>query len=359
MLEISPLRETVYVILVVLCAFKAASGAGSVEIHSPHNNSQFAVQCPCIVSIFLPSDTANVNIYVANRPHQKHHSGPTSFSYILHPVIVNDGFQNYTWIRTVKYRFKNFQSEHLFLSFLFGSNFERTNEIPQVSLNYNGGGSVCPILFPEHPPISVNSLDKTPENNLGGTARIVGGSPSNYDIAAYLVLFSTPTKNGPARTCTGTLVSSGLAVSAAHCKLSNLTNAIIGTEDPSSVQWKQAFVKEFIPHPKFNMSDGVSSSARYDIAYVRLYGHIPDHVRFMKLNIRREVTKSSFNARTVGYGILRSQMIYSNPSLTLHQVDLPIVSGPRCVEIYNRLSVDIDDTLQICAGYENHECGAW
>lgn len=346
-------------IAILILVLEAVRGTVGMEVRSPRNNSDIPVQCPCDVSIFLPVAATNLKISIVSHPYLRSTDESILYKYVLRPVVVDNVFQNYTGMQTVKYRFKYFQKKHLILNFQYSKNIEDRDKLPFVSLYYDDHGSACPILFPEHPPLSVNQLSQEIERTPEKIFRIVGGVPSSFEIASYLVLFTTSTNNGPARTCTGTLVSPDLAISAAHCRLSKISKAIIGTEDPSNAPWEHATVKQFTPHPKFNMSSGVSMSAKYDIAYVRLEGHIPDRVRFMKVNTRREIPKAASNARAVGYGILKSQMIQSNPSLILHQVDLPLIRGSKCTKIYNQLSVDITESLQICAGYEGHDCGAW
>lgn len=346
-------------VVVLVFNLEAVRVTVGLEIRSPRNNSNIPIQCPCNVSIFLPLGTARLRISIVSHPHLRSTDESILYKYVLRPVIVDNAFQNDTSVEMVKYRFKYFQKRHLSLNFQYSKNLEGNDKLSLVSLFYDDRGSACPILFPEHPPLSVNQLGRKVEGTSEKISRIVGGVPSSFEIASYLVLFTTSTNNGPARTCTGTLVSAKLAISAAHCGLSQNSKAIIGTEDPFNAPWEHATVKQFIPHPKFNMSSGVSLSAKYDIAYVRLEGHIPEHARFMKVNARRDVPKAASNARAAGYGILKSQMIQSNPSLILHQVDLPLISGPKCTKIYSQLSVHISETLQICAGYEGHDCGAW
>lgn len=326
-------------------------------VHSPLNSSIIRVSCPCIIDISAPQGVSELNITVALNSsytatgHERQH-------FTLHPIVPTAGTES-TFNHFFKYRLKNFQRNELVITFGYGIGYGYAHEPPLVTLLYDYDSTHCPILFAQHPP-TIAGVRNDPDYKAYGTAsHVVGGAESGHAIAAYLVLFTTWTPSGSSRTCTGTMLSSTLAVTAAHCNLSSLTTVTIGTESPDSATWESARVAEFVPHPQFNIHKGVSLSSMYDIAYVRLVGFVPDHVRFMTVASTGHFLNSAPNARVLGYGILQPQMLHSNPALRLHQVDLPLIKGSQCAQMYKQLSIDIVDAMQICAGYVNKNCGAW
>lgn len=256
--------------------------------------------------------------------------------------------------------------------------------------------STCPVRLPQHPPQTNPDAEKTPslriasvhprerhttgENwrtqslplraaqarqervasarRVSAASRIIGGDLANADLANYLVLLQTLVPIGIA-SCSGTLVSPTVIITAAHCML-DMTTQVIFQRSLGIPSTRYIHVSSVHIYPDYYGNISSPRSPSVDIAYVRLESRAPLWAKFMKVNMNRSIPVESSFVRNAGYGITNQSQEMSNENFNLYQVDVPLVRDRLCAWIYGIPWQSVLDGRIVCAGYSYKSgCGAW
>lgn len=175
--------------------------------------------------------------------------------------------------------------------------------------------------------------------------RIVNGDTSGSDLARYLVRVEP----SPKRLCTGTLISSRIVVTAAHCNVDTSSKLYIGGRDESEGVYRS--VSRVWTRREYRL-DPNGTGAQYDFAVLELSQDAPDGAGIMSIAEDAAIPRPDTYARVAGYGMLETGVM--NPTESLYQVDVPITDDATCENTYIRDKINLQ--RQVCAGYPNGGC---
>lgn len=197
-----------------------------------------------------------------------------------------------------------------------------------------------------------DSSNKTDIHKL--EPRIVGGHAAGGDLAGSLVMLV-----GDGMMCSGTLVALTVVITAAHCNVrgGGLWTAYVGGQ--TGLSGTAISVADVI---KMGEDKGEGQGLKYDFAILTLASEAPNGSRPMRVNVNASVPRAGSFARVAGYGNTDESPSSGNYDFILYQVDLPITTKDKCIDIYNAgheeegyPGIDIDHKRQICAGYERRD----
>lgn len=221
--------------------------------------------------------------------------------------------------------------------------------------------SRCPALLDQQQSNgNINNTEaQTHENSA--VPRVVGGDVSGAAIAASLVYFLIRSRDGRARSCSGTLVSSRTVITAAHCGVDTDSIAYLGGRQGYPSSGKRYSVSDVHTAPLFSsLPENDFRRFYYDVAVVTLSKDAPANSNFMLVNVNRSLPLPGSAVRVAGYGILAHDDLSSNKHSVLHHVDVPVVPGKSCRSLYAKNDVNINYDYQVCAGYVGRGgCDSW
>lgn len=203
----------------------------------------------------------------------------------------------------------------------------------------------CPVVLP----------------NARSMLRIVGGVAPTDSGLPFMVAFHRMNATGrEIFFCTGSLLSSQWALTAAHCPVTSKSVAYVGGRDAASGQLVQ--IETVTKHPKFMFERWkIREVMDDDIAVVKFTEPFKGSFSTVRINSNSKVPEGGSYARAAGYGLTDPNE--ANSFGSLRQVDLPIKSSLRCQILFMTsggigfpLGFQIKDKLQMCAGYENGGC---
>ena len=176
------------------------------------------------------------------------------------------------------------------------------------------------------------------------SVRIIGGEPVQHSDFSWMVSLGWKNTSGTDRHfCGGSLVTSNLVLTAAHCVYElnpGEVDIFYGTNLLSdSESGRRVNISEFIVHPQYrpNLFD-------YDIALIRLESDI-EAVEFLQIIPDDFQVVTDQMTSVIGWGI--TDVSVGVVSDSLQQVDVPIVSQETCREIYPTSLTE----RMLCAGY--------
>lgn len=233
-----------------------------------------------------------------------------------------------------------------------GAPFDPSDYIVRIR-PVNHTGKTCPVKLSPDPPATrryvihdTSRPEGTPE------PRIVGGDFASPNLAPYMVVVYLPGE----RFCSGALLSSRWAVTAAHCAVNTtFTLGVLTTQayrDGVSINISRVF-----QHPKYG---GTGLPRQNDIALIELAEPAPASAKFMKLNADAAMPREGEFVRIAGYGTISYLNAFIDEApRRLRQVDLPITTHSKCLKAYELWEI-ISKKKQICAGYfDDGGCDAW
>jgi trypsin len=182
-------------------------------------------------------------------------------------------------------------------------------------------------------------------SNSAVLTKIVGGEQVGTDTWGWAVSIRV----GTSHICGGSLISSTLVLTAAHCLMSLKTASTLRINVGSkylSVIRQQRSVSNFYIHKNYD-----SNTFANDIAIIRLSSPINKNDQSVALICLPSIKNSDYPSTgasvvAIGWGVLLSDS--KTPSNTLQQVTLQILSktATNC-----RRSIR-NDTIQFCAGVQ-------
>ncbi len=242
------------------------------------------------------------------------------------------------------------------ISFFLGANQRYQLEI-SVSAVHRSDTSLYRLYINGEPVLLINS-DIDPGDHFfyfytgirQEESKITGGASadiSNFPWQVYL-------ESGNFR-CGGTIISGNWVLTAAHCTIDDLGNAIpaasmdviVGANSPASgLQGKKYFVSQVIANENFNHNTLVNDIALLKISQTINYPNAAPIKLVSALDAAAGLTAPGVLAWITGYGL-----IVANPPVfptTLQKVQLPIVSNTQASVVW-----PVIPSTDLMAGYLN------
>jgi secreted trypsin-like serine protease len=184
-------------------------------------------------------------------------------------------------------------------------------------------------------------------------SRIIGGKSAKPQRYPYFTYLSSFTKSGQVFFCGGSLVSSDVVLTAAHC----ITNffepvvkikAYVNYTQSIAVTWnltEYVYVRDaiaWIPHNNFDQR-----RFQNDIALIILNNPVYE-VSPVKLNNDTDLLSDNNTVSTIGHGIV-SQGATPGFPYYLNEVEISIVSFEDCNDMNSYKGLVVNETM-ICAG---------
>mmetsp|Transcript_26685 Transcript_26685/g.44074 ORF Transcript_26685/g.44074 Transcript_26685/m.44074 type:complete len:460 (+) Transcript_26685:96-1475(+) len=184
------------------------------------------------------------------------------------------------------------------------------------------------------------------------STRIIGGTPAPPNKYPYYV--SLRRARSDSHYCGGSLITSTLVLSAAHCQSSSTTllpNAVIGQTDSTNPnEGERIPVIQQLVHPKYGnviLQDGTPGPApNYDFMLLRLERPVslPNNMQYVQLyNVNSSSSGGEYNlwnkndihltnqpVTVMGHGYTRSNSAVSSISPQLMEVELRTISNTQC-----------------------------
>lgn len=236
---------------------------------------------------------------------------------------------------------------------------------PSMSLPFHASvrSQKCPVMLPDPPaqtditpPQPAPALSDEPITRDIARPRIINGDFVSEALRPYAVLFIN-IKSIPPTVCTGTLLSSRWALTAAHCEISTASAAWTGVEGYQNLGAVNSLsIEKVFNHPMYTHAVGDS----HDIALVRLAENVNDG-KFIRVNADSAFPMDGEFVRAIGYGSSRPILVAGEPPNEqrheagwLRQVDMPTSNAYNC-----RRYTHVDLKFHTCAGYERGGCSPW
>ena len=187
------------------------------------------------------------------------------------------------------------------------------------------------------------------------TDQIIGGQ-GVYPAGKYpwIVVLASNVATGPLENrkfCAGTLISTTMVITAAHCITSligNNFNVVAGVHNlQSGTGYQEVHVAKVIKHPNFNPTTYDNDLAVILLATPLVLGG-SGATAVGTIPLISSATMPDQNATTIGWG--RQSNFYPNTSSTLYEVSLPIMDNETCNDLdhyYGAITANM-----ICAGYD-------
>lgn len=153
-------------------------------------------------------------------------------------------------------------------------------------------------------------------------------------------------------------------ITAAHCGIGTFDTVaflVSGTTLTSVVEVRVADAYT----PTAFTDEDVSSleNIRHDIAAVWLSTDAPKEAVPLRINMNVSIPVANSFVRIVGFGSTaeeQEEATVSDDPRQLLQVDVPVVSGDKCDELYDAHGFFTESDANTCAGYVSQgSCGAW
>ncbi|XP_055910517.1 uncharacterized protein LOC129944880 [Eupeodes corollae] len=197
--------------------------------------------------------------------------------------------------------------------------------------------------------LKVVQSDAVDARIYGGTAITIADAP--YQVSVRLKEHDVY-KFGSGHICGGSLITTRVVVTAAHCIASSLEKPIqyrkpseftlvlgdtyLMEKTPTTLQFD---VQQIVVHPSFNNP----SELENDIAMMFFKGNVPmDQKNVQLIGLNTQPLANNILCRVSGWGKINSNQIPNN----LMEAEVPIVSHRRCETNYGYLPQSI-----VCAGY--------
>lgn len=345
------LPVTVVVALLLLCTFVTAAATAVTNPLYPVKTLR-AVSCPCHISVAVRRD-------VSDRPHPPLHilvapafaTSATSFDRRLSRLnctadraTTSDALFVYHAV-TISHR------ALISVSVSLPGHGRRTVQPHRLHISATRRQAVrCPVILEPHRRRAANPSSSS-SSSSSTDPRIVGGRPvsARNDLRSYLAFIAIPSSDG-SRACSGTLISEWHVVSAAHCGIDTFSTVFLGGTQGNPSDGMRFGIASVSTHPRFATSN-TERRFRYDIAVITLVARAPSSLRHMRVNVNTSVPIDRSVVRAAGYGILRHEGSFSNPSAKLHAVDVPVVPEATCERVYGERNLNVNYDFQVCAGY--------
>lgn len=369
LLLLASLRRDAGTALIAAHVFVNDGGGGSGSGGEPEFVTSAVHKCPCDFEVRVPVDTPALEVYAQPAVGDDHEALMRQKPYSrwrlrLPPQETYNAVRVDSTYRYHRVRVANFGRFALMVGIGESLN-SRAGLMETVAITSSrDSSSTCPVLLPQHSPSlsrtsAARRVGKT-SSTATSTARVVNGASANAEVANYLAFMTWPSSDGSS-VCTGTLVSPDIVITAAHCDLppDETTIYIGGTRGlPSDGVLRQ--IAQVHRHELFDLDD--KNSVPYDIAWIRLSEPVltgQEQVRYMKVNTNASIPLPLSAVRNAGYGLHDPDDLQSNPSRSLHQIDLPVADADVCTARWQERGFNVDSNYQICAGYPQGLCGAW
>ncbi|XP_032069779.1 granzyme A-like [Thamnophis elegans] len=172
-------------------------------------------------------------------------------------------------------------------------------------------------------------------------AQIIGGKKS----VPHSRPFMAKIKDSKGGLCGGTLIKSNWVLTAAHCKITNDTEVILGIHSEED-KTKQVFkVKKNISHPKYN-----NVTKENDIMLLQLNreAQLNKNVSFVELPWVYSDLEPGTQCLVAGWGITERP----SPSDVLREVNVSVIARTICNDQKHYNSTPIVTKNMVCAGDE-------
>ncbi|KAK3909569.1 Melanization protease 1 [Frankliniella fusca] len=213
------------------------------------------------------------------------------------------------------------------------------------------------------------NLRLLPHNVCGPSSsdRIINGNKTNVFDFPWMARLGYTNRNGNvAYRCGGSLINSRYVLTAAHCveggkSTETLTTVRLGENDVATeidcsiISGTEVCappvvdvdVEEVVSHPDFSLQG--TNRLQNDVALVRLARRVQftEAVKPICLPVGKEQFKDLDRKKVTvaGWGVTE----YGQSSPSLLQVNVPVVPGQQCVDVY-KSEVRISPNKQLCAG---------
>ena len=186
---------------------------------------------------------------------------------------------------------------------------------------------------------NINAITSEEVDDRDVRPRIVGGDESKPDEFPYFVHLGI---------CAGSLISSTVVLTAAHCKPENfagksVTVGAFHKKDDKKDESKRILVLEGISHPDFN-GNGVNLNNDFGLLLLERPYDTGSEIKLV-LNKISARPKSDTMLRAIGLGTTNHGDTVGSP--TLRDVGVPAITNEECTESYNLKMIS---EKMLCAG---------
>lgn len=194
------------------------------------------------------------------------------------------------------------------------------------------------------PSLFLSVLADSDENLI--TPRIVGGTIATRGRFPYYIHLSI-TRSGSSSRCGATLIAADFALTAAHCVKSTSAGRIDAyvnayRSSGSVNEYPRQVITAWI-HPAYDEEE-----MEYDVALLKLDSPVPEIIRPVRLNGRRNRPFDGQEVSVFGLGMTSET---GSASKLLREVDVNVVSWEDCNDRNSYFNF-INDDLMICAGVD-------
>jgi len=173
--------------------------------------------------------------------------------------------------------------------------------------------------------------------------RIIGGSPADRNEYPYAQV-SLQTSEG--HSCGGSVVSSDILLTAAHCHPNPNDIVVVGSYDDinnvifTSIDSKEFLIEEIVSHPSFE-----EETYGYDIMLVKVRGDMRPWTNPVRINEEAEIPTLSDTLITVGWGATSVDVLDGVESVSsypdaLQEVNLTYIENTRCEQEFMKSSTE-------------------
>lgn len=230
---------------------------------------------------------------------------------------------------------------HVFLAFALATILLTSNIVNGAVLKTTSRSAVCPVILPQHQPMPPSRMLRP------GTSRIINGDSTLMPLSDYFCIIYKADNS----TCTGTIIAPNLVVTSAICA-QNVS--IVQASADNSLNGENITISKVIHDNRFDTASAPNSYS-YNFAILELSQNVPT-TNYMRVSVNADLPSENSIVRVVGNGDIQHNG-QGNFYRTLNQVDLPATSHAKCEEFYESNGMPFNSTTQVCAGYENRDCG--